>query len=76
MSFVDHTTATHTCMLLESKAGSEDHIDLSQYDSSMLHEGGNFVCGYTARVNGPDYRPADPATCVRGRACFKAHNMF
>jgi hypothetical protein len=63
-------------MLLESKGSAEDHIDLSKYDNSLLHEGGNFLCGYTCRINGPDYRPADPATCIRGRACFKSHSMF
>jgi hypothetical protein len=76
MSFVDHSVAVKTCMLLEAKCGSEDHIDLSQYDSSMLHEGGNYICGYTCRVNGPDYKPAEPAACVRGRSCFKSHGMF
>ena len=74
MSFVEHKTGT--CMYLESRALSEDHIDPAQFDNTLLQEGGQYLCGHTTRVNGPDYRPADPKTCVRGRSCFKSHEMF
>lgn len=77
MGFVEKKTIPGACMLLEStKTSSEDSVDLSSYEENVLKEGGDYVCGLTCRVNGPDYRPADAATCKKGRSCFKEHQMF
>ncbi|RMH24709.1 MAG: hypothetical protein D6691_11195 [Candidatus Hydrogenedentota bacterium] len=77
VGFVDKHTIPGACMLLESKRTSgEDSVDLAAYDDSLLKEGGDYICGLTGRVNGPDYRPADPEKCRKGRPCFKEHMMF
>jgi hypothetical protein len=78
MGFVDKHTIPGVCMLLECKKTSmdEESVDLSAYDDGLLKEGGDYICGLTGRVNGPDYRPADPEHCRKGRPCFKQHMMF
>ncbi|MCX7719500.1 MAG: hypothetical protein N2111_14015 [Candidatus Sumerlaeaceae bacterium] len=75
MSLFERQTEVGVCMLLEKKHVSDEESDIMP-EEGALHEGGNYTCGYTGRVNGPDFRPADPKMCVKGRPCFKQHQMF
>jgi hypothetical protein len=78
MGFIDKHTIPGACMLLESKkmSSDEESFDESAYDDGLMKEGGDYICGLTGRVNGPDARPADPQHCCKGRPCFKEHLMF
>ncbi|MBX7243891.1 MAG: hypothetical protein K1X53_00230 [Candidatus Sumerlaeaceae bacterium] len=78
MALYESPVATVTCIFLEQCGGfgGDDGIDMSKYDDHMLHTGGNYICGKTTRINGPDSRPADALSCRRGRQCFKSREGF
>jgi hypothetical protein len=71
--YLETKTAQETCMFLEKKAG--EVFEAADYDSSMLREGGQYLCMHTGRVSGPDYRPADAKTCKHSRSCFHARGL-
>ena len=74
--FSEDPNQSKKCIYLEKRGGSEESVDLAAYGESMMAEGGNYTCGHTGRVNGPDYRPASEKACHRGRSCFKSRGYF
>jgi hypothetical protein len=76
MSLGESHHGSDVCMFLESKSLSEDYVDESAFDENYMSEGGGYLCNHTGRVNGPDFRPADPKRCKAGRQCFRMYDHF
>ena len=76
MSFSGPHKDPMACMYLESKSLSEDHVDEGAFDENYMSEGGQYLCNHTGRINGPDFRPADPRKCRSGRQCFRKYDSF